>query len=106
MTGTRATPTIGREGGTGAKHSGQQHAAQSFFLTLPYRLPPNRDNARGWAGLRQAMSPLGNYAQMTAIFQVAQPARRRARLRRSPDVAAFLLNIGPIVEYHPFSSWS
>ena len=34
------------------------------------RLLPNRDNARGWAGPRQAMSPLGNYAQMTAISKL------------------------------------
>jgi hypothetical protein len=34
------------------------------------RLLPNRDNARGWAGPRQAMSPLGNGAPMTAILQV------------------------------------
>ena len=70
------------------------------------RLLPNCDNARGWAGPRQAMSPLGNYAQMTAISQVAQPARRRARLCRSSNVDAFLLNIEPMVEYHPLSSWS
>ena len=41
-------------------------------------MQPNRDNTGDWAGLRQAVSPLGNYGQMTE----------------------------PIVEYHPLSSWS
>jgi hypothetical protein len=69
------------------------------------RLLPNRDNARGWAGPRQAMSPLGNYAQMTA-FSKLRSRPGDDRLRRSPDVDAFLLNIEPIVEYLPLSSWS
>jgi hypothetical protein len=34
------------------------------------RLVPNRDNARGSVSLRQAVSPLGNYAQMTAISKL------------------------------------
>ena len=36
------------------------------------RLLPNRDNAGDWAGLRQAVSPLGNYGQMTAIYKLAR----------------------------------
>lgn len=50
---------------------------------------------------RQAMSPLRNYARMPAISRFGSRARRRDQLRGSPNFDALLLNIEPIVEYHP-----